>query len=110
MVQMMMPSRKAPDWTDTISPPKASSAAATVCSVMTLARRNRGCVANGRGVSGAGTSRTHSGFFKPGRVRLSAGMASSRVRTENIGETPQPAGETAPSPRTKIRLTTTSEK
>src|SRR5204862_4685712 len=53
---------------------------------------------------GGGTGLTRSERVQPGRVSSLTGIGSPLARASRNGNTPQPAGDTAPMPRTKISL------
>ncbi len=97
-----MPSRNSPDCTRFTSSPSASHAAPTAFCVMVLERRNRGWARNAGGTGGGGTERRCSGFSQPGRETVCTGRGAPVFNAELKAGTPQPAGETAPSPWTKI--------
>ena len=93
-----MPSLNEPPLTRAASLPKASSAAATAYCVMGLVRRSRACARkSGRG-EGGGTGLTRSERVRPGRASSLAGSGSSLASASRSGNTPQPAGDTAPMP------------
>src|SRR5438067_1602612 len=98
MAQKRIPRRSEPSPARAASRPRASSAAAAAYWVIGLARRNRAWEKKAGGDAGGGTARTRKGRVQPGRASSLLGSGSPFASVSRKGNTPQPAGETAPIP------------